>query len=175
MSEVANKSRNSISVNSASKLVTNKNIKLPRIHRDVNQFKERSISHHPKALTSSETAQKIKDRKSADGSQTRPSLNLALNSGKFSIKPDEGISKLQNLTVRSSNAHNELLSLQERMLEVKLKSMINPQKIKLDNLDSSLYDGIERCFADSKKNLDKLMNKYTSFSVRRPFVDLLYN
>lgn len=170
MSETANKSRNSNSVNSASNLATKKHIKLPRIHRVGNQFKERSISHHPTALPSSETAQKIKDRKSAESSQTRPSMNLALNSGKHFIKPDEGISKLQNLTVRNSNAHNELLSLQERMLEVKLKSMINPQKNKLDSLDSSLYDGIERCFADSKKNLDKLMNKYTSFSVRRPFV-----
>jgi hypothetical protein len=170
MSEVANKSRNSISVNSASKLVTNKHIKLPRIHRVGNQYKERSISHHPTALTPSETAQKIKDRKSAESSQTRPCLNLPSNCAKYSKNPDEGISKLQNLTVRNSNAHNELLSLQERMLEVKLKSMINPQKIKLDNLDSSLYDGIEKCFADSKKNLDKLMNKYTSFSVRRPFV-----
>lgn len=169
MSESAHKSLKSNVVNSVSKLALKKHLKLPRIHRVRNQFQERSISHHPTSLNTSETAKKIKERKSPDGLYPRSSNKIIPSSSRYYSSPDEGISKLQTLTVRNSSAHNELLSLQERMLEVKLKSMINPKKIQLEDLESSLYDGIEKCFADSKKSVDKLMNKYASFSIRRPF------
>jgi hypothetical protein len=93
---------------------------------------------------------------------------LQLNTSSPTSAVDEDLTKLESLTVRNTSARYDLISLQERMLEIKLKSLIRHNRMKsIEELeDSNLFEEIESCYSNSKKSIDGLLKKYKGFGGR---------
>jgi hypothetical protein len=143
-------------------------IKLPDIHRihNISFSTKRSTSHISLQNSISDTQRRPSNRqRTAEHKSKRP---LQLNTSSPTSAVDEDLTKLESLTVRNASARYDLISLQERMLEIKLKSLIRHNRMKsIEELeDSNLFEGIESCYSNSKKSIDGLLKKYKGFGGR---------